>query len=140
MTDDMTLKAELLDFAGFVRELWARQVAMTQESPERTKELRQMLIDGMAAVKQTTDMERMRAALDAFDAASAAAPGWELIEMPTDHPDQPNVRRLCVPGGWLYQVELDEHVYSEASDDPGPAYTREGWHPPVFVRSRAMEG
>jgi hypothetical protein len=34
MTDDMTLNAELLNFSGFVRELWARQVAMTQESPE----------------------------------------------------------------------------------------------------------
>jgi hypothetical protein len=130
MTDDMTLKAELLAFTGFVRELWARQVAMTQESPERTEELRQMLIDGMAAVEQTTDMERMRAALDAFDAAPAAAPVWDLIEMPTG---QPNVRRLRIPGGWLYQVELDERVYSEASDGPGPDYTREGWHPPVFV-------
>jgi len=100
MTDDMTLNAELLNFSGFVRELWARQVAMTQESPERTEELRQMLIDGMAAVEQTTDMERMRAALDAFDAAPAAAPGWDLIEMPTG---QPNVQRLRVPGGWLYQ-------------------------------------
>ena len=72
MTDDMTLNEELLNFSGFVRELWARQVAMIQESPERTEELRQMLIDGMAAVEQTTDMERMRAALDAFDAAPAA--------------------------------------------------------------------
>ena len=38
----------------------------------RTSELRQMLIDEMADVEQTDDCERMRAALDAFDAAGKA--------------------------------------------------------------------
>lgn len=40
-------------------------------------------------------------------------------------------RRLAVPGGWLYQVELFEDIVNISSDHPN--HERRGWHPPVFV-------
>jgi hypothetical protein len=62
----------------------------------------------------------------------AAPASWESIPMPDGQPD---VRRLRVPGGWLYQVQIgaaetrhlsrDHEIYIERND--------ETWHPPVFV-------
>lgn len=49
--------------------------------------------------------------------------------------EQPVVRRLVVPGGWLYSLESSR---TEHADKPPQIY----WHPPAFVpgpaTSRAM--
>lgn len=52
---------------------------------------------------------------------------WELVN---DEPLE-RVRRFRVPGGWLYQVEIDQLAESVAHDVQN-VHTY-GWHPPVFV-------
>jgi hypothetical protein len=52
---------------------------------------------------------------------------WETVLSPKSSKNAPSgVRRVRVPGGYLYQVE--HHV--EADDN---AITWIEWHPPVFV-------
>lgn len=56
-------------------------------------------------------------------------PGWEVV-VPIDlgnYDAPPGVRRLPVPGGWLYQVESAEH------DDESGVVLGLVWHPPVFI-------
>ena len=56
--------------------------------------------------------------------------GWEEV-----HPEpQARVRRMRVPGGWLYQVEGVTNVLDASRNYLGPM---EGWHPPVFVSDGA---
>lgn len=53
--------------------------------------------------------------------------GWEIVHVGTLE----KVRRFRVPGGWLYQVELDQREESTAHGVPYvPMF---GWGPPVFV-------
>ncbi len=42
------------------------------------------------------------------------------------------VRRFYVPGGWLYQVELQNYTV-KPSGYSSESTTETGWHPPVFV-------
>jgi hypothetical protein len=51
---------------------------------------------------------------------------WELISTSAD-----DVRRLAVPGGWLYQVYGWNEQRSNSTEVAD--YTMSGWHPPVFV-------
>lgn len=44
------------------------------------------------------------------------------------------VRRFVVPGGWLYQVELDWRTEPSVPGDPGGSHM--GWGVPVFVPAR----
>jgi hypothetical protein len=55
--------------------------------------------------------------------------GWEQIVRCDleDYNAPPAVRRLAVPGGWLYQVESND-----IDDGNGTAIVAM-WHPPVFV-------
>lgn len=41
------------------------------------------------------------------------------------------MRRVRVPGGWLYQAE--RHDWTEVQRAGEPASITSGWHPPVFV-------
>lgn len=52
---------------------------------------------------------------------------WEIIH---DVPFE-RIRRMAIQGGYLYQVEIDEH--QEVMHDGEPSVRRIGWHPPVFV-------
>ncbi len=49
---------------------------------------------------------------------------WVIVH---DEPME-RVRRYPVPGGWLYQVQLDSMSVSD-----GNATSHDGWHPPIFV-------
>lgn len=62
--------------------------------------------------------------------AEAAGPAttWEYIATTKPGVD---VRRLRVPGGWLYQVELEDRTESTHTDQP--TTFRYGWNAPVFV-------
>ncbi len=53
---------------------------------------------------------------------------WETLIPATDkeHGAPPSVRRLSVPGGWLYQVESHELLLGARS-------ISRIWHPTVFV-------
>jgi hypothetical protein len=42
------------------------------------------------------------------------------------------IRRLKVPGGWLYQVESTTYV-EMIEPNPSAGYYEHGWHTPVFV-------
>jgi hypothetical protein len=56
-------------------------------------------------------------------------PIWELVSDGED--GWPKARRMGVPGGWLYQVEIYEDITNR---DPEQAdLHRDGWHAPVFV-------
>lgn len=52
---------------------------------------------------------------------------WELVTSS----EGVKVRRLEVPGGWLYQVELV--TYHTGSHYNSNTETEMGWHDPVFV-------
>lgn len=52
---------------------------------------------------------------------------WEEFNTPNGD----NLRRVKVPGGWLYQVEWKEY------DGGGRVKTR-GWHPPTFVPGKSV--
>jgi hypothetical protein len=52
---------------------------------------------------------------------------WETVVEPSPNDGAPpGVRRLLVPGGWLYQVESYELL-------SGARVVTRCWHPPVFV-------
>lgn len=51
---------------------------------------------------------------------------WEEIPGERDM----RVRRLAVPGGWLYQVEHHQRMEPIANESGHWIY---GWHAPVFV-------
>jgi hypothetical protein len=54
---------------------------------------------------------------------------WHTITEPQPKDGaSPGVRRLRVPGGWLYQVESHEIV-------AGTRTVTRVWHPPVFVKA-----
>ncbi len=55
---------------------------------------------------------------------------WEIL-IPTVNADDapPSVRRLAVPGGWLYQIEHYELL-------SGTRRVTRCWHPPVFVADK----
>lgn len=56
---------------------------------------------------------------------------WEIIHpcTPGEHFGDPGVRRLAVPGGWLYQVQrAEDELQIDGEDTWGFA-----WQPPVFV-------
>lgn len=54
---------------------------------------------------------------------------WEIV-----HCEKwAGVRRFAVPGGWLYQVEIDDDVESSDADCRITRSHRKGWHQPVFV-------
>ena len=53
---------------------------------------------------------------------------WEQYASGSDGND--NVRRLRVPGGWLYQVE--HHAFVDPVE-ARPGHWIHGWHAPVFV-------
>lgn len=56
---------------------------------------------------------------------------WETIMEPSARDNAPpGVRRLAVPGGWLYQVESYELL-------SGSRVVTRCWHPPVFVAAEA---
>jgi hypothetical protein len=58
---------------------------------------------------------------------------WVVVH---DEPHE-RVRRMRVPGGWLYQVE-----YIGTLESAGTAEARkyiEGWHPPVFVAATEVK-
>lgn len=52
--------------------------------------------------------------------------GWEIVH------DEPlaRVRRMAVPGGWLYQVEIDHRMEKHGDGEVANLF---GWLPPVFV-------
>lgn len=52
---------------------------------------------------------------------------WQTVVPSNGSPDEPAVRRLAVPGGYLYQVEHFAQV------DDLDAITRIEWFTPVFV-------
>jgi hypothetical protein len=52
---------------------------------------------------------------------------WQEVLAAKDSGDSPAVRRLSVPGGWLYQVEHFVRV------DDLDEIARIEWFPPVFV-------
>jgi hypothetical protein len=52
---------------------------------------------------------------------------WEVI----NDADFERVRRIAVPGGWLYQVENCSR--SESEEHGVSVIHHSGWHPPVFV-------
>lgn len=55
------------------------------------------------------------------------APSWDLVH----DVEFERVRRLAVPGGWLYQTEIDQlHEVLRVGEDSTRVI---GWHPPVFV-------
>lgn len=54
---------------------------------------------------------------------------WETVSESTGDDSASGVRRLRVPGGWLYQVEAKVEV------DELDAISRIGWSAPVFVPS-----
>lgn len=58
------------------------------------------------------------------------ADAWELV-----HDGVTSVRRLLVPGGWLYQVSFYEDIIRSGLGEHTEALNleRAGWHPPVFV-------
>lgn len=57
------------------------------------------------------------------------SPTWEyLIKPESKDGAEPAVRRLDVPGGWLYQVESHEIL-------SGSRLVTRVWQPPVFVAS-----
>lgn len=49
---------------------------------------------------------------------------WTIVHNPGPG-DGPVVRRYPVPGGWLYQVAIDE-----------PSRIQQHWHAPMFVAFR----
>lgn len=54
-------------------------------------------------------------------------PAWETIIEPESRDGAPpGVRRIAVPGGWLYQVESHEII-------AGTRVVTRVWQPPVFV-------
>lgn len=58
---------------------------------------------------------------------------WETLTVATG----PDVRRLRISGGWLYQVQLYEDITNASSEHPN--HQRHGWHPPVFVPFTAVD-
>ena len=52
---------------------------------------------------------------------------WQTVIESNGKPDEPAVRRLIVPGGYLYQVEKFAEV------DDLDAISRIEWSTPVFV-------
>lgn len=50
---------------------------------------------------------------------------WELLA-----DCDPVVRRMLVPGGWLYQVEHHQTMHPISAE---PGHYVLGWHAPVFV-------
>lgn len=58
--------------------------------------------------------------------------GWEVLPMPST--GEECVRRLKVPGGWLYQVE---HRFFLDPVESRPGFWAHGWHAPVFVPEQA---
>jgi hypothetical protein len=70
------------------------------------------------------------AAAMAAELIEARGQGWSDV-LSEGGRDAPRCRRLCVPGGWLYQIE---HIsVSESNLHDQPRITTFGWHPPVFV-------
>lgn len=61
---------------------WSEALVQMDEDPERTRELRQILVDAMDAVEQSDDEGRLVAALAAFDrwTVDADAPGGEDVK------------------------------------------------------------
>lgn len=58
---------------------------------------------------------------------------WEVIH----DEESERVRRMPVPGGWLYQVET--WLWHHPGRDGEPVTYTSGWSPPVFVPT-AQEG
>ena len=56
---------------------------------------------------------------------------WEVIIDDEGEGSGCAVRRLAVPGGWLYQVSMDNLTISTLDGRGGS--TQYGWSPPVFV-------
>jgi hypothetical protein len=52
---------------------------------------------------------------------------WQTVIPSNGEPDEPAVRRISVPGGYLYQVEHFAQV------DDIDEITRIEWFPPVYV-------
>lgn len=62
-------------------------------------------------------------------------PKWEVLIEPRPAPHaRHGLRRIGVPGGWLYQVEN----YLEVEDDTKISFV--AWHPPIFVPHAKQDG
>lgn len=59
----------------------------------------------------------------------ASEDGWEYQQFDTEKTSQ-KIRRMAVPSGWLYQVEM-MNFEEPRSAEVGKSL--QGWHPPVFV-------
>lgn len=69
---------------------------------------------------------------------------WQPLPM-SDVPGDIAVRgrRLRVPGGWLYQIEITEVVrlFDDRNSNVQSSYQmRDGYHPPVFVPDPSSGG
>jgi hypothetical protein len=56
---------------------------------------------------------------------------WEIVVHDEGAGSGRAVRRLAVPGGWLYQVSMDN--LSVTTSEDGWATRQHGWSAPVFV-------
>jgi hypothetical protein len=63
----------------------------------------------------------------AAEKLTASAPTWELVHDVAYE----RVRRMPVPGGWLYQTQIDQLHAPGEYVPPGARVI--GWHPPIFV-------